>query len=119
MDALVESNKGKVRVISKAGDKKYGKGRKSGSIYRAERANTAHEMTTKEARSTEVKTRSTRCGKYANAHTIYDMKDDMIDIAVEVEPTEAQRQGEETSGQTKQEHSDSCTTSDGRKRTRN
>jgi phosphoribosyl-AMP cyclohydrolase len=59
LDELVGSNKGKIRLISRADEKTYKKGKRSGSIFRAERVNTVHEMTTKEARNTEVSTTGT------------------------------------------------------------
>jgi hypothetical protein len=68
--------------------------RKSGSLFRAERAEKVHKITPEEARNTEAKTTSTKNGKYATpmtAHIAYDMNDVMTDIVLETDPTEAQR----------------------------
>jgi len=90
LDELVGSNKGKIRPMSRADEKKYKKGKRSGSIFRAERVNTTHQMTTEEARTTEVSTTKTERGRYGNAHTRYDINDGLVDVILEVIPTEEQ-----------------------------
>jgi hypothetical protein len=55
-DELVGSNKGKIRLMSRADEKTYKKGKRNGSIFRAERVNTIHQMAIEEARTTEVST---------------------------------------------------------------
>jgi hypothetical protein len=71
LDELAGSNKGKIRLLSRADEKKYNKGKRSGSRYRAERVAIIHEMTTEEARSTEVHITRTERGRYGNAHIRY------------------------------------------------
>jgi hypothetical protein len=83
----------KVRLIPRAEGKKYGKGKKNGSRLRAERADIVHEMTTEEARNTEVNITRTESGRYGNAHIIYDMNDGLVDTILEVTPTTGQQAG--------------------------
>jgi hypothetical protein len=71
LDELTGSNRGKIRLISRAGDKKYGKGKRNGSRHRAERVVIVHEMAIKEARNTDVKITRTEKGRYGNAHIMY------------------------------------------------
>jgi hypothetical protein len=54
LDELVGLNKGKIRPMSRADEKTYKKGKRSGSIFRAERVNIIHQMAIEEARTTEV-----------------------------------------------------------------
>ena len=91
LDELAGSNKGKIRLLSRADEKIYNKGKRNGSIYRAERVVIIHEMTTEEARNTEVNTTRTARGRYGNAHIRYDINDGLIDVILEVIPTEEQR----------------------------
>jgi hypothetical protein len=90
-DELVGPNKGKIRPMSRADEKAYKKGKRSGSIFRAERVNTIHQMTTEEARTTEVSTTRTERGRYGNAHIRYDINDGLADVVLEVIPTEEQK----------------------------
>jgi VIT1/CCC1 family predicted Fe2+/Mn2+ transporter len=91
LDELVGPNKGKIRLISRADEKTYKKGKRSGSIFRAERVNIIHQMTTEEARTTEVSITRTARGRYENAHIRYDINDGLIDVILEVIPTEEQK----------------------------
>jgi hypothetical protein len=59
LDELAGPNKGKIRLLSRADEKKYIKGKRNGSRHRAERVAIIHEMTTEEARNTEVSTTRT------------------------------------------------------------
>jgi hypothetical protein len=78
-------------------EKRYKKGKRSGSIFRAERVNTIHEMTIEEARNTEVSITGTARGRYGNAHIRYDINDGLVDVILEVIPTEEQNpRGPET-----------------------
>jgi hypothetical protein len=65
LDELVGSNKEKNRLISRADEKTYKKGKRNGSIFRAERVNIIHEMTIEEARTTEVSITGTARGRYS------------------------------------------------------
>jgi hypothetical protein len=91
LDELVGSNKGKIRLISRADEKKYKKWKRNGSLFRAERVNSIHKMTTEEARNTEVSTTGTARGSYGNAHIRYDINDGLVDVILEVIPTEEQK----------------------------
>ena len=91
LDKLVGSNKGKIRLISRADEKKYKKGKRNGSSFRAERVNIIHEMTIEEARNTEVNITGTARGRYGNAHIRYDINDGLVDVILEVVPTEEQK----------------------------
>ena len=89
----VGSNKEKNRLLSRADEKIYKKGKRNVSMFRAERVVITHEMTIEEARITEVNiciTRTAR-GRYGNAHIRYDINDGLIDVILEVIPTEEQR----------------------------
>jgi hypothetical protein len=48
-------------------------------------------MTIEEARNTEVSTTRTERGRYGNAHIRYDINDGLVDVILEVTPTEEQR----------------------------
>jgi VIT1/CCC1 family predicted Fe2+/Mn2+ transporter len=48
-------------------------------------------MTTEEARDTEVSTTRTEKGRYGNAHIRYDINGGLVDVILEVTPTEEQR----------------------------
>jgi hypothetical protein len=48
-------------------------------------------MTTEEARNTEVGITRTERGRYGNAHIRYDINGGLVDIILEVTPTEEQR----------------------------
>jgi VIT1/CCC1 family predicted Fe2+/Mn2+ transporter len=48
-------------------------------------------MTTEEARTTEVSITGTARGRYGNAHIRYDINDGLVDVILEVIPTEEQR----------------------------
>jgi hypothetical protein len=91
LDELVGSNKGKIRLISKADEKTYKKGKRNGSIFRAERVNIIHQMTIEEARTTEASITRTERGRYGNAHIRYDVNDGLADVILEVIPTEEQK----------------------------
>ena len=52
LDELTGSNKGKIRLLSRAKEKKYSKGKRNGSRYRAERVVIIHEMTTERKQET-------------------------------------------------------------------
>jgi hypothetical protein len=91
LDELVGSNKGKIRPMSRADEKTYKKGKRSGSIFRAERVNIIHQMAIEEARSTEVSITKTERGRYGNAHIRYDSNDGLVDVVLEVIPTEEQK----------------------------
>jgi VIT1/CCC1 family predicted Fe2+/Mn2+ transporter len=65
-------------------------GKRSGSRYRAERVVIIHEMAIEEARNTEVNITRTERGRYGNAHTRYDINDGLVDVILEVIPTEEQ-----------------------------
>ena len=90
LDELVGPNKGKIRLISRADEKKYKKGKRNGSLFRAERVNIIHEITNEEARNTEVNITGTARGRYGNAHIRYDINDGLVDVILEVVPTEEQ-----------------------------
>jgi hypothetical protein len=45
-------------------------------------------MTIEEARNTEVSTTGTARGSYGNAHIRYDINDGLVDVILEVIPTE-------------------------------
>ena len=47
-------------------------------------------MTIEEARNTEVNITRTERGRYGNAHTRYDINDGLVDVILEVIPTEEQ-----------------------------
>jgi hypothetical protein len=72
---LAGSNKGKIRLLSRADEKRYNKGKRNGSRHRAERVVIIHEMTIEEARNTEVNITRTERGRYGNAHIRYDIND--------------------------------------------
>jgi hypothetical protein len=91
LDELAGSNKGKIRLMSRANEKTYKKGKRNGSIFRAERVNTIHQMTIEEARTTEVSISKTERGRYGNAHIRYDINDGLVDVILEVIPTEEQK----------------------------
>jgi hypothetical protein len=78
-------------LMSRAGEKTYKKGKRNGSIFRAERVDTIHQMTTEEARTTEVNITKTEKGSYGNAHIRYDINDGLVDVVLEVIPTEEQK----------------------------
>jgi hypothetical protein len=84
LDELVGSNKGKIRPMSRADEKTHKKGKRNGSIFRAERDNIIHQMTIEEARTTEVSISKTERGRYGNAHIRYDINDGLIDVILEV-----------------------------------
>ena len=48
-------------------------------------------MTTEEARTTEVNITKTEKGSYGNAHIRYDINDGLVDVVLEVIPTEEQK----------------------------
>jgi hypothetical protein len=48
-------------------------------------------MTLEEARNTGVNTTRTGRGRYGNAHIMYDVNDGLVDIILEVTPTEEQQ----------------------------
>ena len=77
--------------MSRADEKTYKKGKRNGSIFRAERVNTIHQMTIEEARTTEVSISKTEKGRYGNAHIRYDINDGLVDVILEVIPTEEQK----------------------------
>jgi hypothetical protein len=56
--------------MSRADEKTYKKGKRNGSVFRAERVNIIHQMTIEEARTTEVSISKTEKGRYGNAHQI-------------------------------------------------
>jgi hypothetical protein len=91
LDELTGPNKGKIRLVSSADEKTYKKGKRSGSIFRAERDNIIHQMTTEEARTTEVSISKTEKGRYGNAHIRYDINDGLVDVILEIIPTEEQK----------------------------
>jgi hypothetical protein len=91
LDELVGSNKEKNRLLSRADEKIYKKGKRNVSMFRAERVVIIHEMTIEEARITEVNITRTARGRYGNAHIRYDINDGLIDVILEVIPTEEQR----------------------------
>ena len=91
LDELAGSNKGKIRLMSRADGKTYKKGKRNGSIFRAERVNIIHQMTIEEARATEVNITKTERGRYGNAHIRYDINDGIVDVILEVIPTEEQK----------------------------
>jgi hypothetical protein len=63
------------------------------SRYREERVVIIHEMTTEEVRNTEVNITRTRTarGRYGNPHIKYDVNDGLVDVILEVTPTEEQK----------------------------
>ena len=63
----------------------------NGSRHRAERVAIIHEMTTEEARNTEVSITKTGRGRYGNAHIRYYINGGLVDILLEVTPTEEQK----------------------------
>jgi hypothetical protein len=75
----------------RANEKRYTKGKREGSRHRAERVAIASELTTEEARNTEVGITKTGRGRYGNAHIRYDINDGLVDILLEVTPTEEQK----------------------------
>jgi hypothetical protein len=91
LDELAGPNKGKIRLPSRADEKKYNTGKRNGSRHRAERVVIIHEMTIEEARNTEVGITRTGRGGYGNAHIRYDINDGRVDVILEVIPTEEQR----------------------------
>ena len=91
LDKLAGSNKGKIRLLSRADEKRYNKGKRNGSRHRTERFVIIHEMTIEEARNTEVSITRTERGRYGNAHIRYDINDGLVDVILEVTPTEEQR----------------------------
>ncbi len=91
LDELAGTNKGKIRPMSRAGEKTYKKGKRNGSTFRAERVNIIHQMTIEEARTTEVSISKTEKGRYGNAHIRYDINDGLVDVILEVIPTEEQK----------------------------
>jgi VIT1/CCC1 family predicted Fe2+/Mn2+ transporter len=48
-------------------------------------------MAIEEARNTEVSITRTERGRYGNAHIRYDINDGLVDVILEVTPTEEQR----------------------------
>jgi hypothetical protein len=86
LDELAGSNKGKIRLLSR-----HNKGKRNGSRHRAERVAILHEMKIEEARNTEVSITRTERGRYGNAHIRYDINDGLVDVILEVTPTEEQR----------------------------
>jgi hypothetical protein len=48
-------------------------------------------MTTEEAWTTEVSITKTERGRYGNAHIRYDINDGLVDVVLEVIPTEEQK----------------------------
>jgi hypothetical protein len=74
-----------------SGREKYNKGKRNGSRHRAERVVIIHEMTIEEARNTEVSTTRTQRGRCGNAHIRYDINGGLVDVILEVTPTEEQR----------------------------
>ena len=88
---LAGPNKGTIRLLSRADEKRYSKGKRDGSRHRAERVAIVNEMTTEEARNTEVSTTKTGRGRYGNAHIRYDINDGLVDVLLEVTPTEEQK----------------------------
>ena len=48
-------------------------------------------MTIEEARNTEVNITGTARGRYGNAHIRYDINDGLVDVVLEVVPTEEQK----------------------------
>jgi hypothetical protein len=91
LDELTGPSKGKIRLLSKANEKKYSKGKRNGSRYRAERVVVIHEITMEEARNTKVNITSTGRGTHGNAHIICGVNDGLVDIILEVTPTEEQQ----------------------------
>jgi hypothetical protein len=91
LDELAGPNKGKIRLLSRADEKKYNKGKRNRSRHRAERVVIIHEMTIEEARNNEVNITRTERGRYGNAHIRYDIKDGLVGVILEVIPTEEQR----------------------------
>jgi hypothetical protein len=87
LDELAGPNKGKIRLLSRADEKLYNKGKRNGSRHRAERVVIIHEMTTDEARRTEVDITRTERGRYGNAHIRYGINGGLVDVT----PTEEQR----------------------------
>jgi hypothetical protein len=88
LDELVGLNKGEIRLISRRRTRKESA---TDQIFRAERVSIIHEMTTEEARTTEVSTTGTARGRYGNAHIRYDVNDGLVDVILEVIPTEEQK----------------------------
>jgi hypothetical protein len=80
LDELAGSNKGKIRLLSRADENRYSKGKRDGSRHRAKRDAIVNEMTIEEARNTEVSTTKTGRGRYGNAHIRYDINDGLVDI---------------------------------------
>jgi VIT1/CCC1 family predicted Fe2+/Mn2+ transporter len=91
LDELAGSNKGKIRLLSRADEKRYSKGKREGSRHRAERVSIVNKMTIEEARNTEVGITKTGRGRYGNAHIRYDINDGLVDILLEVTPTEEEK----------------------------
>ena len=91
-DELAGPNKGKIRLLPRADEKRHSKGKREGSRHRAKRAAIVNEMTTEKARNTEVSITKTGRGRYGNAHIRYDINDGLVDILLEVISTEEQKQ---------------------------
>jgi hypothetical protein len=91
LDELTGSNKGKIRLLSRTEEKKYNKGKRNGSRYRAERVGIILETTIEEARNTEVQIPRTARGRYGNAHIMCDVNDGLVGVILEVTPTEEQQ----------------------------
>jgi hypothetical protein len=92
LDELAGPNKGKIRLLSRADEKKVQQRQTQWiKTHSRERATTTHEMTTEEARDTEVGITRTERGRYGNAHIRYDINDGLVDVILEVTPTEEQR----------------------------
>ena len=74
LDELAGSNKGKIRLLSRADEKRYGKGKCDGSRHRAERVAIVNEMTIEEARNTKVSiTKTGRAVHTRAARTLVDI----------------------------------------------
>ena len=94
LDELAGSNKGKIRLLSRADEKRYSKGKRDGSRHRAERVAIVNEMTIEEARNTKVSITKTGRGRYGNAHIRYDINDGLVDILLEVISTGNKSRGD-------------------------
>jgi hypothetical protein len=91
LDELAGPNKGKIRLLSRADEKRYSKGKRDGSRHTAERAAIVNEITTEEARNTKVSITKTKRGRYGNAHIRYDINDGLVDMILEVTPAVEQK----------------------------
>jgi hypothetical protein len=80
-------------LLSRAAEKRDSKGKREGSRHRAERVAVINEMAIEEARNTEVGITKMGRGSYGNAHIRYDINDGLVDILLEVTPTEEQKAG--------------------------